>query len=341
MLALRPLSVAFGGHEQMRRREFATLLGAALVLRPCAGRAQQPSLPVIGLLDSSSAAVWPFVGAFLAGLADAGFVEGRNVRIEYRWADGHYDRLAGLAGELVRVPVAVLAATGITAALAAKAATTTIPIVFHTGGDPVKAGLVASLNRPGGNVTGVVSLNKVLVPKQLELLHELVPTTRVIAFLVNPNNGVVRSDPSNMQAAAQAKGVQLQIVEAKNGTEIDAAFVSLSQRRPGALIVQVDPFLDGQREQLAGLAARHALPAMAAYPEFATVGGLISYGNSLAGAYRLEGDYVGRILRGKRPAEMPVQQSVKTTLVINLKTAKALGVKVPPSLLLRADQIVE
>jgi len=325
----------------MRRREFAVLLGAALVLRPRAGRAQQPALPVIGFLDSTSEAVWPHAGAFRTGLAEAGFVERRNVRIEYRWADGHYDRLPGLAAELVRVPVAVLAATGVTAALAAKAATTTIPIVFHTGADPVEVGLVASLNRPGGNVTGVVSLNKVLGPKQLELLHELVPTTKVIAFLVNPNNGVVRSDTSNMHAAAQAKGLQLQIVEARNKTEIDTAFPTLRERRAGALIVQVDPFLDGQREQLAGLAARHAVPAMAAYPEFATVGGLISYGNSLAEAYRLEGNYAGRILKGERPAEMPVQQSVKTELVINLKTAKTLGVTVPPSLVLRADHIVQ
>ena len=325
----------------MRRREFAILLGAAFVIRPRAGRAQQPALPVIGFLDSSSEAVWPFVGAFRTGLAEAGFIEGRNVRIEYRWADGHYDRLPGLAAELVRIPVAVLAATGVTAALAAKASTTTIPIVFHTGGDPVQFGLVASLNRPSGNVTGVVSLNKVLVPKQLELLHELVPTTKLIAFLVNPNNGVVRSDTSNMQAAAQAKGLQLQIVEARNKTEVDTAFASLSQRRVGALIVQVDPFLDGQRKQLAGLAARHAVPAMAAYPEFTTVGGLISYGNSLADAYRLEGNYAGRILKGERPADMPVQQSVKTELVVNLKTAKALGLKVPSWLLLRADRVVQ
>jgi ABC-type uncharacterized transport system substrate-binding protein len=325
----------------VRRREFAILLGTAVVFWPRAGRAQQPAIPVIGLLDSSSAAVWPFVAAFRTGLAEAGFVEGRNVSIEYRWADGHYDRLPGLAAELVRLPVAVLAATGVTAALAAKASTTTIPIVFHTGGDPVKFGLVASLNRPGGNVTGVVSLNKILVPKQLELLHELVPKTEVIAFLVNPNNGVVGSDTSNMRAAAQSKGVQLQIVEAGSKPEIDTAFASLSRRRVGALIVQVDPFLDGQREQLARLAARHAVPVMAAYPEFANVGGLVSYGNSRANAYRLEGNYAGRILKGERPAELPVQQSAKTELVINLKAAKALGVTVPPSLLLRADQILQ
>ena len=326
----------------MRRREFAMLLVGAAFLRPHPSRAQQPAIAVLGFLDSSSpAALGPFAAAFRKGLEEVGFVEGRNLRIEYRWADGQYDRLPELAAELVRIPVAVLAATGVTAALAAKASTTTIPIVFHTGGDPVKIGLVASLAKPGGNVTGVVSLNKILVPKQLEFLRELVPKADVIAFLVNPNNGVIQFDTSNMREAAQAKGVQLQIVEARNTTEIDAAFKSLIQRRVGALIVQVDPFLDGRREQLAALAARHAVPAMAAYPEFAAAGGLISYGNSRADAYRLEGNYAGRLLKGQRPAELPVQQSVRTELVINLKTAKALGVTVPPSLLVRADQTIQ
>ncbi len=235
----------------------------------------------------------------------------------------------------------MLVATGVTAALAAKASTTTIPVVFHTGGDPVRFGLVASLGKPGGNVTGVVSLNKILVPKQLELLHELVPKADVIAFLVNPNNGVVRFDTSNMREAAQAKGLRIEILEAGNKTEIDTAFTSLVQRRAGALIVQVDPFLEGRHEQLAGLAARHAVPAMAAYPEFTAAGGLISYGTSRADAYRLEGNYAGRILKGERPADLPVQRSVKVELVINLKTARALGVTVPSSLLLRADQIIQ
>lgn len=326
----------------MRRREFVTLLVGAAVLWPRRSHAQQPALPVVGFLDSSSpAALGPFVEDFRKGLAEVGFVEGRNVRIEYRWADGRYDRLPALAAELVRIPVSVLAATGVTAALAAKASTTTIPIVFHTGGDPVKSGLVASLAKPGGNVTGVVSLNKILVPKQLELLRELVPTVDVIGFLVNPNNGVVRLDTSNMREAAQAKGVQLQIAEARNTTEIDAAFRSLVERRVSALIVQVDPFFDGRREQLAALAARHRMPAMSAYPEFPGAGGLISYGNSRADAYRLEGNYAGRILKGERPATLPVQQSAKTQLVINLKTSKALGVTVPSSLLLRADEIVQ
>jgi putative ABC transport system substrate-binding protein len=328
--------------DSMRRREFAMLLVGATILGPRSAHAQQPAIPVIGFLDSSSpAALGPFAAAFRKGLEEVGFFEGRNVRIEYRWADGQYDRLPGLATELVRIPVAVLAATGVTAALAAKTSTTTIPIVFHTGGDPVKIGLVATLAKPGGNVTGVTSLNKILVPKQLELLRELVPKADVIAFLVNPNNGVIRLDTSNMREAAQAKGVPLHIVEARNTAEIDTAFKSLAERRVGALVVQVDPFLDGRREQLAALAARHAIPAMAAYPEFAAAGGLISYGNNRADAYRLEGNYAGRILKGENPATLPVQQSVKTELVINLKTSKALGVAVPPSLLLRADQIIQ
>lgn len=326
----------------MRRRDFVVLLSGAVLLRPGVARAQPPAMPVIGLLGSNSAVDFePFVPAFRAGLEQLGFTEGRNVRIESRWADGHYDRLPALAAELVRIPVAVLVATGITAALAAKASTSTIPLVFHTGGDPVKAGLVSSLARPGGNVTGVVSLNKLLVPKQLDLLNELAPKADLIAFLVNPNNGVVRFDISNMQEAAQAKGLRLQIVEASNKTEVDTAFASLAQRRVGALVVQVDPFLESRHEQLAGLAARHAVPTMAAYPEFAAAGGLISYGTSRNDAYRLEGNYVGRVLKGERPATLPVQQAVKVELIINLKTAKALGVTVPSSLLLRADQVIQ
>ena len=317
------------------------LIGAAFV-GPRPSHAQQRAMPVIGLLASNSAADFePFAGAFRKGLEELGFVEGRNVGIERRWADGHYERLPGLAAELVRIPVAVLVATGVTAALAAKAATTTVPVVFHTGGDPVKFGLVASLGKPGGNATGVVSLNKILVPKQLELLHELVPRVEVIAFLVNPNNGVVGFDTSSMREAAQAKGLRLQIVEARNAAEIDSAFTSLVQRRAGALVVQVDPFLEARHEQLARLAVRHAVPAMAAYPEFAAAGGLISYGTSRADAYHLAGTYAGRLLKGERAAELPVQQSVKVELAINLKTAKALGVTVPPSLLVRATEIIQ
>lgn len=318
------------------------LIGVVLLLQPMASRAQRTAVPVVGLLDSSSADVFgPFVAAFRTGLNETGFVEGRNVRIEYRWAEGHYDRLPGLAAELVRIPVAVLAATGVTAARAAKASTRTIPVVFHTGGDPVKSGLVASLNKPGGNVTGVVSLGKIVAPKQFELLHELVSKANVIAFLVNPENAVAELDTSNVREAAEAKRVQLHVVEARNDSEIDAAIASVIQRRAAALIIQLDPFFVGRRAKLAALAARHSIPAIAAHREFAVGGGLISYGASLADAYRLEGNYVGRILKGERPADMPIQQSVRLELVINLKAAKALGLTVPPSLRLLADQIIE
>ena len=275
------------------------------------------------------------------GLADAGFVDGRNVRIEYRSAEGHYDQLPALAAGLVRVPVAVLVATGITAALAAKKATATIPVVFHTGGDPVKAGLVASLNRPGGNVTGIVTLGKMLVPKQFELVHELVPKADPIGFLVNPKNGALQSDISDARAASRTKGVQLRIVEAADDRDLETAFAALAQRQIGALIVQPDPFLDGRHDRIAALAARHSVPMIAAYPQFAAAGGLITYGNSLAAAHRLEGIYAGRLLKGEKPADMPVQQSVSVKLVINLKTAKALGLMVPPSLLARADEVIE
>lgn len=327
----------------MNRRDFIAVLGAAAVLRPLAGRAQQTAMPVVGLLDSS----WPpdvfgpFVAAFRKGLAEAGFVEGRNVTIEYRWAEGHYDRLPALAAELVRIPVAVLAATGVTAALAAKAATTTIPTVFHTGGDPVKFGLVASLNRPGGNITGVVSLGKILLPKQFELLHELVPKADPVAFLVNPKNGVIASDTNSLRDAARTKGVQVQIVEAENDREIDAAFATLVQRQAGALVIQQDPFLDSRGKQIAALAARHGVPTVAAHPEFAAAGGLLSYGNSYTDAYRLEGNYVGQLLKGEKPADLPVQQSAKVEMVVNLKTAKVLGLTVPQVLLARADAVVE
>jgi putative ABC transport system substrate-binding protein len=326
----------------MKRRDFLALIASVAAAWPLAVAAQQPALPVVGFLDSSSPEVFvPYVAAFRKGLAEGGFTEGRNVAIEFRWAEGRYDRLPALAAELVRLPVAVLAATGVTAALAAKASTSTIPVVFHTGGDPVKFGLVASLSHPGGTLTGVVSLGKQLEPKQFELLHELVPKADAIAFLVNPKNAVAKSDTSNVREAAGTKGVRIEIVEASNDSEIDAAFATLVQLHAGALVIQVDPFLDGRREQIVALAARHAIPAVASHPEFPTAGGLISYGTSLADAYRLEGAYTGRILKGAKPADLPVQQSVKIEMVINLKTAKALGLTVPQSLLARADTVIE
>jgi putative tryptophan/tyrosine transport system substrate-binding protein len=326
----------------MNRRGFIALLGGAALSSPIAAGAQQTTMPIVGFLDSSSAAVFvPYVAAFRNGLGEAGFIEGRNVAIEFRWAEGHYDRLPGLAAELVRLPVAVLVATGVTAALAAKAATATIPVVFQTGGDPVKFGLVAGISHPGGNVTGIVSLGKILVQKQFELLHELVPKADPIAYLVNPNNGVAKFDTNSVQEAAHTKGVPIEIVKAGNEREIDVAFAALAQRHVGALVIQVDPFLDGRREQIVALAARYAIAAIASHPEFPDAGGLLSYGTSLADAYRLEGIYSGRLLKGEKPAELPVQQSVKVEMVINLKTAHALGLPVPPALVTRADRVIE
>jgi len=299
-------------------------------------------MPIVGVLDSSSANEYaPFLAAFRDGLREAGFIEGRNVAIEYRWADGHYDRLPSLAGQLVRLPAAVVVATGITAAAAAKAATSTVPIVFNTGGDPVRFGLVASLNKPGGNVTGVASLGKVLVAKRFELLREIVPKASVVAFLVNPNNAVAALDTSDAQAAAAALGYKLIIVKAGSAAEIDAAFATIAEQRGSGLLQQLDPFLQSRREQLVALAARYALPAVYERPDFVAAGGLMSYGTSLRDALRLVGKYTGRLLKGEKPANLPVQQPTKFELVINLKTAKALRLTVPATLLTRAEEVIE
>jgi putative ABC transport system substrate-binding protein len=281
------------------------------------------------------------LAAFRVGLNEAGFVEGRNISIEYRWADGRYDRLPALAAELVRVPVTVLVATGITAAVAAKAATTTIPIVFNTGGDPVRFGLVASLNRPGANVTGVASLGKVLVAKRFELLRELVPKADAIAFLVNPNNAVAELDTSDARAAAAALGQKLIVLKAGSEGDIDPAFTAIAEQRAGGLLQQLDPFLQSRRDQLVALAARYRLPAIYERRDFAAAGGLMSYGTSLSDALRLVGNYAGRLLKGEKPANLPVQQPVKFELVVNLKTAKALSLEVPPTVLARADEVID
>jgi putative ABC transport system substrate-binding protein len=325
----------------MKRREFIKAI-AGLAALPLAAHAQQAAMPIVGVLDSSSASEYaPFLAAFREGLQEAGFIEGRNGAIEYRWANGRYDRLPSLAAELVRIAVAALVATGITAAAAAKAATSTVPITFNTGGDPVRFGLVASLNKPGGNVTGVASLGKVLVAKRFELLRELIPKANAVAFLVNPSNAVAALDTSDAQSAAATLGHKLIIVKASNAGEIDAAFATIAEQRGGGLLQQLDPFLQSRRDQLVELAARYALPAIYERRDFATAGGLRSYGTSLRDALRLVGKYTGRLLKGEKPANLPVQQPTKFELTINLKTAKALGLTVPATLLTRADEMIE
>jgi putative tryptophan/tyrosine transport system substrate-binding protein len=324
----------------MRRRELLLLLGGALTSAR-ALRAQQKAMPVIGYLRFSRGSDTAFLSAFQQGLSEIGYVAGQNVAIEYRWAEGHYDRLPALAADLVGRKVDVIVATGGTpSALAAKSATSTIPIDFISS-DPVKYGLVASLSRPGGNVTGFSVLGDELLPKRLELLSELVPQARVIALLVNPNNTDTERSIGEVQEAARVKGVQLQILKAGTESGIDASFASLVQLHAGALVVGADPFFDGRREQLVALASRHAVPAIYWLREFPESGGLISYGPSLAAAYRQAGSYAGRILKGEKPADLPVQQPTTFDLVVNLRTAKAFGLTIPPAILARADEVIE
>jgi putative ABC transport system substrate-binding protein len=327
----------------MKRRELMLLLGGAAVSWPLAARAQQKAMPVIGFLSGALPGPYaPYAAAFHQGLSETGYVEGQNLAIEYRWAEGHYDRLPGLAADLVGRKVDLIAASGGSVSVrAAKSATSTIPIVFTSGDDPVATGLVASLARPGGNLTGVSFLVVELNPKRLELLSELVPQAKVIALLVNPNNSNAERTMRDAQDAARAKGVQLPILKAGSETEIDAAFAALVDLHAGALVVGNDPFFNSRRERLVALASRHAVPAIYEWREFAVAGGLISYGTSLTSVYRQSGTYTGRILKGAKPADLPVQQPTKFELVINLKTAKALGLTVPQTLLVRADEIIE
>ena len=327
----------------IHRREFIVTLGSAAVALPLASHAQQPSVPVIGWLNSETPSGYaPFVSAFRQGLTEAGFVESRDVAIEYRWAEGHNDRLPALAAELVRRQVAVIAAAGTPSSLAAKAATTTIPIIFSTASDPVAQGLVVSLNRPGGNATGVTNLGTDLVQKQMEKLHQMVPKATIMAVLVNPTDPAL-AEPltKDAQAAGRTLGLQVHIIQASTEREIDAAFASLIRLAAGGLVVCPDAFLLSRRGQIAALAIRHALPVIYYVREFVAAGGLASYGPSVVGGYRQVGVYTGRILKGERPSEMPVHQSTKFDLVINLNTAKAIGLDVPFYLQQLADEVIE
>jgi putative ABC transport system substrate-binding protein len=325
----------------MRRRLFIQGVFVSTIAGPLAVRAQQP-MPVIGFLNGGSAAGYaPMVQAVRQGLEQAGYVEGQNVAIEFGWAEGKYDRLKALAFDMVRRQVNVIAATSTPAALATKAITSTIPIVFTTGADPVQLGLVASLNRPGGNVTGVSFLVNELTSKQFEMLHTMVPKASLFGFLVNPEVAYAKSQASDAQDAARALGLQLLVLDAKTASDIDAAFRTLVQQKAGGLVTISEPFLNSRRDQIIELAARHSLPTLYPVRDYVTAGGLISYGTSIIGAYREVGVYTGRILKGEKPSDLPVVRPTKLELVINLKTAKTLGIDVPERVLALADEAIE
>jgi len=326
----------------MRRREFITLLGGGTVAWLLPARGQQATTPVIGFLHGASSDGYEAMAtSFRQGLKEAGYFDGQNVAIEFRWADGHYDQLPAMAPDLVHRKVAVIAAGGTPAAFAAKAATSTIPTAILVGVDPVRLGLVESLNRPGGNMTGLAVLTVELEAKKLEVLHELLPSATAIALLVNPTNVLTESETKDVQAAAHSLGLHLHFLNASTESQIDAAFALLVELRASALIVSVDTFLNNRRAQIVGLAARYAVPAVYGVRDFVNAGGLMSYGTDLVDAYRQQGVYVGKILRGARPADLPIQQVTKVVLVINLKAAKRLGLTFPTTLLGRADEVIE
>jgi putative ABC transport system substrate-binding protein len=326
----------------MKRRDFIKLVASSATALPFAARAQQAAMPVVGWFHGASAKFSKnLTAAFRKGLSEAGYVEGQNVMVEYRFADGQYERLPGLAAELVRRPVAVIVAGSPPAALAAKVATTSIPIVFIVGLDPIAAGLVASFNRPGGNATGITLITGPLAQKRLEILRELIPRAANIAMLVNPTSPDAAPEIRDVQAAAQANGLQIKMLNASTASELDTVFGSFGDQRPDALLVGSDPFFNARGDLFAALSARAGIPAIFPFREPTDAGGLISYGTNIPNAYRQAGILAARILKGERPAELPVQQPTKFELVINLKTAKALGLTIPPALLARADEVIE
>jgi putative tryptophan/tyrosine transport system substrate-binding protein len=325
----------------MRRREFISLLGG-LAAVPLTARAQQPAMPMVGYISGSSAAERaPLLRAFHQGLSEAGYFEGRNVKIEYRYAEGKYDRMPAFAADLIHRGVTAIFAGDGPSALVAKAATTTIPIVFNSGGDVVQIGLVANLNRPGGNITGVNLIAGPLAAKQLEILHELVSKAKVVAFLINPENANAARDATTVQEAARLLGVRVIVMRSSTKNSFDDIFSSLIREKVGGLLVNADVFFTSERDNIVALSARHGIPTIYAWREFCEAGGLISYGPSLAGAYRQCGLYIGKVLSGTKPSELPVIQPTKFELVVNLKTAKTLGLTVPPTLVARADEAIE